>query len=109
MNGLRSRMQRDLARLIGQLPVLCGFTPQTQTIPCAWLSQRDEVRFAQVGLFGDDSVQIIAAAADLTPPSGVAPLAVNSVFYVSGHRYRVRSLEPVDTVSMRITLDRSDQ
>ena len=107
--NLRDTMAKDMANLIGQLPVYCGLTQAAQTIPCAWLSQRDEVRFAQVGLFGDDSVQIIAAAADLTPPPGVAPLAVNSVFYVSGHRYRVRSLEPVDTVSMRITLDRSDQ
>jgi hypothetical protein len=97
-------MASDLANLIGQLPVYCGFRQTEQTIPCAWLSQRDEVRFASIGVLGEDTVQIIVAAADI--PSPPAP---HSVFWVSGHRYRVRTTEPIDTVSVRILLERSDK
>ena len=50
--NLRDTMASDLAHLIGQLPVYCGLTPQTQTIECAWLSQRDEVKFASNWLQG---------------------------------------------------------
>ena len=101
--NLRDTMTKDLARLIGQLPVMCGFTAQTQVIPCAWLSQRDEVKFASIGVLGADTVQIIVSAADMTPPP-----EPRSVLWVSGHRYRVNSVEPVDSVSLRILLDRSD-
>ena len=102
--SLRSTMARDLAKLIGQLPVYCGFSASAQTIPCAWLSQRDEVRFASPGLLADGAVQIIAQAADFASPP-----AVQSVLYVSGHRYRVLLVEPVDSISLRITLNRSDK
>lgn len=96
-------MQRDLARLIGQLPVMCGFSADGQTIPCAWLSQRDEVRFASIGVLGKDTVSIIVSQADMpeTPPP-------QKIMFVGGHRYRVSSAEPVDCVSLRITLERSD-
>jgi hypothetical protein len=101
--SLRSTMQKDLAKLIGQLPVYCGYTAAAQTIPCAWLSQSNEVRFASIGVLGEDTVQIIVAMSDMpTPP------APQSLLYVSGHRYRVRTTEPIDCVSLRITLDRSD-
>lgn len=102
--NLRDTMASDLAHLIGQLPVYCGFTQQSQTIPCAWLSQRDEVRFASPGLLNEDSVQIIASASDFpTVP------AEHSLLFVSGHRYRVQLVERIDCVSLRITLYRSDQ
>ena len=101
--SLRDVMAKDLANLIGQLPVYCGLTPQTQTIPCAWLSQRDEVRFASPGLLNEDSVQIIAQASDFQEVP-----AVQSALYVSGHRYRVQLVEPIDSISLRITLYRSD-
>ena len=101
--SLRSTMAKDLANLIGQLPVYCGYTADTQTIPCAWLSQSNQVRFASIGVLGEDTVQIIVAVSDMpTPPPP------QKLMYVSGHRYRVRSTEPIDCVSLRITLDRSD-
>ena len=102
--SLRDTMKADLANLIGQLPVYCGYQQAAQTIPCAWLSQRDEVRFASIGVLGEDTVQIIVSSADMpTPP------AVHGVLWVSGHRYRVRSTEPIDTVSLRISLERSNK
>lgn len=102
--SLRDTMRRDLSRLIENLPVYCGFSAEAQTIPCALLSQRDEVRFSAVGLLGEDSVQIIVAQADMPEPP-----AFNKVLWVSGHRYRVSSVEPIDCVSYRITLSRSDR
>lgn len=102
--SLRDRMARDLSRLVGKLPVFCGLSAETQTIPCAWLSQRDEVRFSAVGLLGEDSVQIIVAQADMPEPP-----AFNKVLWVSGHRYRVSSVDPIDCISYRITLSRSDR
>ena len=101
---LRDAMQRDLARLIGALPLKCGFSADAQTIDCALLSQRDEVRFSAIGLLGEDSVQILVQRKDL---SEVPPF--NKVMWVSGHRYRVSSAEEIDCVSLRITLTRSDQ
>ena len=103
MNHLRDTMRQDLATLIGQLPVYCGRSADAQTVPCAWLSQRDEVRFASIGVLGADSSQIIVSAADLSP----AP-AEGDVLWVSGHRYRVNSVERIDVVSLRITITRSD-
>jgi len=101
--SLRDTMAADLATLIGQLPVYCGYTPQTQTIPCAWLSQNDEVRFASIGQLGSEPVNIMVSRSDMpTPPEP------DSVFWVSGHRYRVTSVSRIDIVSLRITLDRSD-
>ena len=101
--NLRSSMQNDLRKLIGNLPVMCGRTQNTQTIECAWLSQRDEVRFASIGVLGEDSSQIIVSAADLSPAPNEG-----DVLWVSGHRYRVSSVERIDVVSLRITLARSD-
>ena len=101
--SLRDKMAKDLTKLIGQLPVYCGYTADTQTIPCAWLSQSNEVRFASIGVLGEDTVQIIVAMSDM--PTAPAP---QSLLYVSGHRYRVRTTEPIECVSLRITLDRSD-
>lgn len=104
MNALRDRMQRDIARLIGQLPVKCGPSADAQTIDCALLSQRNEVRFAAPGLMREDSIQIIVQAASFAKPP-----PFHSVLWVSGHRYRVRLCEPIDLISLRITLDRSDK
>ena len=99
-------MQRDLARLIGQLPVYCGKSADSQTIPCAWLNpgKNDEVRFSELGLMNADTAYIMVAASDMTPPP-----AFDSVLWVSGHRYRVKSVSHIDSVSLRITLARSDQ
>lgn len=102
--SLRSTMQKDLAKLIGQLPVYCGYTADTQTIPCAWLSQRDEVKFASPGLLRADSVQIIAQASSFQEP-----LKEKQVLYVSGHRYRIQSIDKIDSISLRIVLNRSDK
>jgi len=102
--SLRDTMAADLATLIGQLPVYCGYTPQTQTIPCAWLSQRDEVRFASIGVLGADTVGIIVSRSDM--PDTPAP---HTVLYVSGHRYRVVTTEKIDSISLRINLARSDK
>jgi len=102
--SLRSAMQKDLAKLISQLPVYCGFTAAAQIIPCAWLSQRDEVRFASPGLLNSDSAQIIAQASSFQKVP-----AEHSVLYVSGHRYRVQLVERIDSISLRITLYRSDK
>ena len=66
--SLRDVMAADLANLIGQLPVYCGLSADAQTIPCAWLSQRDEVKFASPGLLRADSVQIIAQASSFAEP-----------------------------------------
>ena len=102
--SLRDAMAKDLTHLIGQLPVYCGPKQSEQTIPCAWLSQRDEVRFAAIGVLGENTVQIIVATADM--PTAPAP---HSVLWVSGHRYRVRATEPIDSISLRIMLERSDK
>lgn len=102
--NLRDTMEKDLAGLIGQLPVMCGLSQAAQTIPCAWLSQRDEVRFASPGLLNEDSAQIIAQRADFQQVP-----QQNDVLWVSGHRYRVQLVEPIDLISLRITLYRSDQ
>ena len=101
--SLRDTMQRDIARLVRQLPVYCGSAADAQTIPCAWLSQNDEVRFSAIGQLGSEPVSIMVARSDMpTPPEP------DSVLWVSGHRYRVTSTAPIDIVSLRITLDRSD-
>ena len=101
--SLRDTMQRDIARLVRQLPVYCGTAADAQTIPCAWLSQNDEVRFSAIGQIGSEPVSIMVARSDMpTPPEP------DSVLWVSGHRYRVTSIAPIDIVSLRITLDRSD-
>ena len=97
-------MANDLRKLIGNLPVMCGRTQDTQTIECAWLSQRDEVRFASPGLLNEDSAQIIAQRSDFPQVP-----QQNTVLWVSGHRYRVQLVEPIDLISLRITLYRSDQ
>ena len=102
-HSLRDAMADDLAHLIGQLPVYCGLTPQTQTIECAWLSQNDEVRFASIGQLGSEPVSIMVARSDMPIPP-----KPDDVLWVSGHRYRVTSTAPIDIVSLRITLDRSD-
>ena len=102
--SLRSTMQKDLAKLIGQLPVYCGYTAAAQTIPCAWLSQRDEVKFSSPGLLRADSVQIIAQASSFDPP-----LKEQQVLFVSGHRYRIQVIERIDSISLRIVLYRSDK
>ena len=104
MSDLRDMFARDLADLIGQLPVYCGLTQGTQTVPCAWLSQRDEVRFASPGKLRADSVQIIAQAASFDPP-----LREQQVLWVSGHRYRIQLIERIDSISLRIILYRSDK
>jgi len=101
--SLRDTMAADLANLIGQLPVYCGYTPQTQTIPCAWLSQDDSVRFSAIGQLGAEPVSIMVSRSDMPIPP-----EPDSVLWVSGHRYRVTSVAPIDIVSLRITLDRSD-
>lgn len=100
---LRDTMQRDLAALIGQLPVMCGFTAAAQTIPCAWRSQRDEIRFSTIGVLGETPSEIIVDQVAL----GRKPQP-QEVFYVSGHRYRVKDVTAIDSVSYVITLDRSD-
>lgn len=102
--SLRSAMQKDLADLIGQLPVYCGLAADAQTIPCAWLSQRDEVKFGSPGLLRADSVQIIAQAS-----SFAEPLKEKQILYVSGHRYRIQMIEKIDSISLRIVLHRSDK
>ena len=102
--SLRETMARDLGRLIGKLPVYCGLSQDTQTIPCAWLSQRDEVKFASPGLLRADSVQIIAQASSFDPP-----LKEQQVLFVSGHRYRIQVIERIDSISLRIVLYRSDK
>ena len=102
--NLRDTMAADLANLIGQLPVKCGFEQNAQTIDCAWLSQRDEVRFASPGLLNEDSAQIIAQRSDFQQVP-----QQDTVLWVSSHRYRVQLVEPIDLISLRITLSRSDQ
>ena len=102
--SLRDKMAKDLTKLIGQLPVYCGLSADTQTIPCAWLSQRDEVKFASPGLLRADSVQIIAQASSFPEP-----LKEKQVLYVSGHRYRIQNIERIDSISLRIVLNRSDK
>ena len=69
--NLRDTMAKDLANLIGQLPVMCGLSQAAQTIPCAWLSQRDEVRFASPGLLNSDSAQIIVQRSAFTDRKSV--------------------------------------
>lgn len=101
--SLRDTMSKDLAKLIGQLPVMCGWTAAAQTIPCAWRSQRDEIRFSSIGVLGETPSEIIVDQVAL----GRKP-EVREVFWVSGHRYRVKDVTAIDTVSYVITLDRSD-
>ena len=101
--SLRDTMMRDISRLVRQLPVYCGYAADAQTIPCAWLSQNDEVRFSAIGQLGSEPVSIMVARSDMpTPPEP------DTVLWVSGHRYRVTSVAPIDIVSLRINLDRSD-
>lgn len=102
--NLRDAMAEDLKHLIGQLPVMCGLSAAAQTIPCAWLTQRDEVKFASPGKLRADSVQIIAQASSFDPP-----LVEQQVLWVSGHRYRVSLIEKIDLISLRIILYRSDK
>ena len=101
--SLRSTMAKDLANLIGQLPVMCGWTAAAQTIECAWRSQRDEIRFSAIGVLGETPHEIIVDQAKL----GRKP-EIQEVFWVSGHRYRVQSVTEIDTVSYVIDLERSD-
>lgn len=102
--SLRDTMANDLKHLIGQLPVMCGRTQDAQIIPCAWLTQRDEVKFASPGKLRSDSVQIIAQASSFAPP-----LTEQQVLWVSGHRYRIQVIERIDSISLRIILYRSDK
>lgn len=102
--SLRDKMAKDLTKLIGQLPVYCGLSADTQTIPCAWLSQWAKVKFASPGLLRADSVQIIAQASSFQEP-----LKDKQVLYVSGHRYRIQNIERIDSISLRIVLNRSDK
>ena len=101
--SLRSTMAKDLAALIGQLPVLCGWSADAQTVECAWRSQRDEIRFSAIGVLGETPHEIIVDQAKL----GRKP-EIQEVFWVSGHRYRVQSVTEIDTVSYVIDLERSD-
>ena len=96
-------MQRDLANLIGQLPVMCGWSASAQTIECAWRSQRDEVRFSSIGVLGESPSEIIVDQVAL----GRKP-NVQEVLWVSGHRYRVKDVSAIDSVSYIIDLERSD-
>ena len=100
---LRSSMSKDLARLIGKLPVMCGWSADAQTVECAWRTQRDEVRFESVGVLGEAPHEIIVSQAAL----GRKP-KTQEVFWVSGHRYRVKDVTVIDSISYVITLDRSD-
>ena len=102
--SLRDKMAKDLTKLIGQLPVYCGYSADAQTIPCAWLTQKDEVKFASPGLLRANSVQIIAQASSFPDP-----LKEKQVLYVSGHRYRIQSIDKIDSISLRIILNRSDK
>ena len=101
--SLRSTMAKDLAKLIGQLPVMCGWSADAQTIPCAWRSQRDEIRFSEIGVLGETPSEIVVDQLAL----GRKP-EVQDIFYVSGHRYRVKDVTAIDSISYIITLDRSD-
>lgn len=101
--SLRSTMAKDLAKLIGQLPVMCGWSADAQTIPCAWRSQRDEIRFSEIGVLGETPSEIVVDQLAL----GRKP-EVQDIFYVSGHRYRVKDVTAIDSISYVITLDRSD-
>ena len=101
--SLRSTFQKDLAKLIGQLPVMCGWEASAQTIECAWRSQRDEIRFSSIGVLGETPSEIIVEQVKL----GRKPNP-QEVFWVSGHRYRIKDVTAIDTVSYVITLDRSD-
>ena len=100
---LRDTMRNDLAKLIGQLPVMCGWSADAQTIPCAWRTQRDEIRFADIGRLSETPHEIIVDQVKL----GRKP-EVQEVFFVSGHRYRVQSVTEVDCVDYIIDLERSD-
>lgn len=109
MSGQRNTMARDLASLIGQLPVYCGVTAAAQTIPCAWRTQRDEIRFtAAVGVLGEAPYEIIMQQSLIDAAYGRQP-APKDVLYVAGHRYRVSDVTAVDSISYILNLDRSDQ
>lgn len=102
--SLRSMMAKDLAKLVGQLPVMCGWSADAQTIPCAWRSQRDEIRFsAAVGTLGETPHEIIVEQSRL----GRKP-EPKDIFWVSGHRYRITSVTEIDVVSYVLDLERSD-
>ena len=101
--SLRGTMAKDLANLIGQLPVMCGWSSGAQTVECAWRSQRDEIRFSAIGVLGETPHEIIVDQARL----GRKP-EIQEVFWVSGHRYRVQSVTEIDSVSYVIDLERSD-
>ena len=101
--SLRGTMQKDLAKLIGSLPVMCGWSVDAQTIPCAWRSQRDEIRFSAIGVLGETPSEIIVDQVAL----GRKPVP-QEVLFVAGHRYRVTDVSAIDSVSYVITLDRSD-
>lgn len=101
--SLRDRMAKDLAKLIGQLPVMCGWSADAQTVECAWRSQRDEIRFSSIGVLGETPSEIIVDQSKL----GRKP-KVQEVFWVSGHRYRVKDVTAIDSISYVVTLDRSD-
>ena len=103
MSGLRGTMQKDLAKLIGNLPVMCGWNASTQTVECAWRSQRDEIRFSDIGRLGESPHEIIVDQAKL----GRKP-ETQEVFYVAGHRYKVQSVTEIDSISYVIDLERSD-
>ena len=101
--SLRGIMQKDLASLIGQLPVMCGWSASAQTVECAWRNQKDEIRFSSIGVLGESPHEIIVDQTAL----GRKP-NVQEVFYVSGHRYRVQSVTEIDSISYIIDLERSD-
>lgn len=101
--SLRNSMAKDLAALIGQMPVMCGWESAAQTIECAWRSQRDEIRFSAIGVLGETPHEIIVDQAKL----GRKP-EVRDVFWVSGHRYRITSVTEIDSVSYVLDLERSD-
>lgn len=107
MSGLRDVFSKDLANLIGQLPVYCGASASSQTVPCAWRTQRDEVRFASVGVLGEAPHEIIVQQSLLDAALGHQPNP-REVLYVSGHRYRITDVTRVDSISYILNLDRSD-
>ena len=107
MSGLRDSMARDLAALIGKLPVYCGISAAAQTIPCAWRTQRDEIRFSAVGTLGETPHEIIVQQSLIDAAYGRKP-APKDVLFVAGHRYRIKEITSIDCVSYILNLNRSD-
>lgn len=107
MSGLRDTFARDLASLIGQLPVYCGTSASAQTTPCAWRTQKDEIRFSNIGVMGESPHEIIVQQTLIDALFGRKP-APKDVLWVAGHRYRITDVTSVDSISYILTLDRSD-